>query len=99
MGGGPSRASPALFTWVCLERYPEGSGLMGIVLLWDVLGPSYNLALKRNCVPGALQRLQPYLVWKLLFAWRTSGGSKQTSHLGGQSLNYARMDRPVCELF
>lgn len=67
--GASRRARPAVFTWVCLQRYPEGPGADGHrAALGRFLGPSYSLALKRNCVlcQELLQKLQPYLVWKLL---------------------------------
>lgn len=64
------------------------------MLLWDILGLSYNLAL-RNCVLCQQHCKGCTLIWSgNFFAWKKRGPSKQTS-LGRQSLNHAGMGRPA----
>lgn len=89
------RASRALclpgFVWSVTQRAQSGT-----MLLWDILGLSYNLAL-RNCVLCQQHCKGCTLIWSgNFFAWKKRGPSKQTS-LGRQSLNHAGMGRPACE--
>lgn len=83
--------SPALCLPGLFRVLPRGTrGLRGTMLLWDVLGPSYNLALKRNCGVCQEHCKSCSLIWSGNFsAWRKRGTSKQTSHRGGQICNCA----------
>ena len=82
----PTLCLPGLF-----GALPGGtSGLTGTALLWDLLGPSCNLALKRSCVLCQGHCKSCSLIWSgNFFAWTKSGLSKQASHPGGQIFNCA----------
>ena len=88
----PTLCLPGLF-----GALPGGtSGLTGTALLWDLLGPSCNLALKRSCVLCQGHCKSCSLIWSgNFFAWTKSRLSKQASHPGGQIFNCAGMGRPV----
>lgn len=90
--GGLSRVYLGLF-----GALPRGiSGPMGTALLWAVLGPSCNLALKRNCVLCQEHCRSCSLIWSgNFFAWRKSRGSEQASHLGGRAFNAASSGFPL----
>ena len=63
-----SPALPCVYLGLFGALPGDQSGLMGTRLLWGWFRPELQPGIKKElcCVPGAFQKLQPYLVWKLL---------------------------------
>lgn len=87
VGGGRQRPARSVYLGL-FGALPRGiSRLMGTALLWDVLGPSYNLALKRSCVLCQEHCNSCSLIWSgNFFAWRKSGGSSRLLIWAGRLL-------------